>query len=295
MAGSSNGISRLPDFIAVGPPRTGTTWLHRVLRGHVNLPSVKETHFFAYNYHLGLNWYRSYFRDCFADLPTGEIAPTYFDHIEAPERIASVVPRCRIICSLRDPVERVYSHYKVWLRGGLVEGPFDYAAQACQLGATASYASNLRAWQRTFGAGNVLVVLYDDLRANPQLFLDSVCGFIGIARVDLSESPGADSPVNRSARMPRNPMLARQIRRLRAALIRRRHWRLGRLLEAGSPLWEFFFTGGNPFPPLDPTVEANLRELLRPEIEELELLLDRDLSAWKLPATGPAKRIAPRL
>jgi Sulfotransferase domain len=292
---STNETSRLPDFIAVGPPRTGTTWLDQVLRGHVNLPLIKETHFFAYNHHLGLDWYRSYFRDCSPELPTGEIAPTYFDHAEARERIASIIPRCRIICSLRDPVARAYSHYKVWSRAGLVEGPFDYAAQAGQLGATASYASNLRAWQKTFGADNVLVVLYDDLRANPQLYLDSICGFIGIARFDLSKSPGADGPINRSERMPRSPMLARHIRRLRPTLIRWQRWRLVRLLQPRSPLWNFFFAGGDLYPPLDAKVEASIRELLRPDIEELEMLLDRDLSAWKLPPAERAGRIAARI
>ena len=30
------GDPRLPDFIAIGPPRTGTTWLYRALSGDGN-------------------------------------------------------------------------------------------------------------------------------------------------------------------------------------------------------------------------------------------------------------------
>jgi hypothetical protein len=71
---------RLPDFIVVGPPRTGTTWLDRVLRGHVELPAdLKETQFFAWNFGLGINWYAAFFRNCDPLSLAGEIAPTYFD------------------------------------------------------------------------------------------------------------------------------------------------------------------------------------------------------------------------
>ena len=48
---------RFPDFVHVGPPRTGTTWLHEVLKAHVNLPEPKETRFFDEFYRLGPTWY----------------------------------------------------------------------------------------------------------------------------------------------------------------------------------------------------------------------------------------------
>jgi hypothetical protein len=274
---------RLPDFIAVGPPRTGTTWLDRTLRRHVGLPSIKETQFFAYNYDLGVEWYRSYFGDCDPRLPVGEIAPTYFDYPPARARIASVIPRCRIICSLRDPVERAYSHYKAWHRAGLVKGSFDEVAETSWTAIAGNYASNLRDWQKLFGAENVLVLLYQDLRAAPQAYLDAVCSFVGIAPIDLSAMPGAADPVNLSDRAPRSMMLARTMLKLRDELIRRRYRRLARVVEAGSPLWKVSFTGGKAYPPLDAGFEARLRHDLTPEIEDLESLLGRELAAWKLP------------
>jgi hypothetical protein len=277
---------RLPDFIAVGPPRTGTTWLDRTLRDHVGLPSIKETQFFAYNYNLGFDWYRSYFRDCDPNLPAGEIAPTYFDHPQARTRIAAVIPRCRIICSLRDPVERAYSHYKAWHRAGLLNGPFEDVVQNSWAAVAANYASNLREWQNLLGAENVLVLLYDNLRADPQAYLDAVCEFVGIAHIDLSAIPGAADPVNLSDQGARSMMLARTMLKLRDELIRRRYRRLARLVEAGSPLWKLSFTGGKAYPPLDAGFDARLRRQLTPEIEDLESLLGRDLAAWKGTASG---------
>jgi hypothetical protein len=76
LSGSSTG--RLPDFIGVGQPRTGTSWLDAVLRGHVGLPrEIKEVDFFVKNYARGLDWYKGYFTDCNPRLPVGEICPSY--------------------------------------------------------------------------------------------------------------------------------------------------------------------------------------------------------------------------
>ncbi len=278
------GADRLPDFIAVGPPRTGTTWLHRMLTGHVGLPrAIKETQYFVWNYSLGLDWYRWSFRGAPRHLPLGEIAPTYFDHPEARERIRAAIPRCRILISLRDPVSRVYSQYKTWHRAGLIEGPFDYSVQRDQLGASSSYAFNIRQWRETFGAENVLVTLYDDLRSDAQAYLDSICTFIGVARIDLRHVRDADDPVNPSDTGPRSMRVARAAMRLRDELVRRRYARLASLLWDGTFLFRFCLSGGPAQPSLAPDLEAELRERLRPEIEDLEQLLGRDLSAWKLP------------
>ena len=41
----------LPDFIGIGPARTGTTWLHEKLLEHVDLPrNIKETKYFERNH-----------------------------------------------------------------------------------------------------------------------------------------------------------------------------------------------------------------------------------------------------
>src|SRR5690349_80920 len=71
------GHRQLPHCIAVGVGRSGTTWLHQVLAGHVGLPyGVKETDFFLRKYSNGIDWYKSFFRDCAAEFPILEICPT---------------------------------------------------------------------------------------------------------------------------------------------------------------------------------------------------------------------------
>ena len=88
---------RLPDFLGVGPPRTATSWLDAVLRGHVGLPhDIKEVDFFVGNYSRGIDWYKSYFRDCDPNLPAGEICPSYFGSAEAREQIGRASCRERV-------------------------------------------------------------------------------------------------------------------------------------------------------------------------------------------------------
>ena len=276
---------RLPHFIAVGPPRTATTWLHEVLTGYVALPAgTKETQFFVWNYDLGIRWYAAHFRNCPPHLPAGEIAPTYFNSAEARARIARHIPQCRIVCTLRDPVERIYSHYKVWRKIGRIKAPFEQAAfNHRQLADYNRYAFHLRQWRDALGPENVLVLIYDDLEADPQRYVESLCSFVGIAPPDLRNSPLARQRVYAVNDAPKSQRLARRGRQVRDRLIR---LRLYRLVDALEPLWDYCSGRGEKFPPLDPDLESRLRERFRSEVTELEQLLQRNLSSWK----GAAER-----
>jgi hypothetical protein len=54
----------LPDFLGIGAPRAGTTWLDRNLRAHPDLylPDRKELHYFDRYYHTALYVYTRRFR-----------------------------------------------------------------------------------------------------------------------------------------------------------------------------------------------------------------------------------------
>jgi hypothetical protein len=110
----------------VGPPRTGTTWLHGVLYHRVSLPQgVRETHFFDNFYAKGLDWYQDYFRDCAGGHPVGEVATTYFASVQARERLKVHLPHCRIICIFREPVARAWSHFRMLQMQGMTSDPFE--------------------------------------------------------------------------------------------------------------------------------------------------------------------------
>ncbi len=273
---------RLPDFIAIGPPRTGTTWLYRALRGHVGLArDTKETDFFSANYAKGLDWYAEFFADCAPNLPAGEISPNYFAAADAPERIARHIPGCRIICTLRDPVVRLYSFYRLMRHNGWTRATLEQLTQNDSSAIEANrYAYYLGRWRQSFGTGRVLAALYDDLEADPQGFLNTVCEFIGIAPIALAGSPLLNKRVNRVTHGPKIMALAEKAWRLRQRL-EARGARTAITLLRKAGVWRFSFRGGGEFGPLDREVERKLRARFRPEVEALEVMLGRDLAAWK--------------
>ena len=113
---------------------------------------------------------------------------------------------------MRDPVDRMYSVYKLQRHyGGLGSGTLEQAIEASpNLGGANRYAAHLESWFESFGRDNVLVTIYDELRAEPQAYLNRVCDFIGIARVTLSPRPDLGSDINSFARAPKNRKLARR-------------------------------------------------------------------------------------
>jgi hypothetical protein len=276
----------LPTVIAVGPPRTGTTWLYSVLRGHVGLSSFKETDFFSTNYSNGLNWYRTLFTNPNSSLPNMEIAPNYFSSAEARDRIAHHIPTCRIICTVRDPVDRAYSHYRMLYHDGWVRYGFEETIASSSLILESSkYASHLLEWRARFGKENVFVAIYDDLVADPQDYLDRICDFIGISGINIEGSSKATQRVYHISHHPRSATIAGLARKLR-------HWmemdnRLYgiRFLEKVG-FWSYCFEGGRKFAPLAETTQKALRRQFKTDIDALEALIQRDLSLWKKGTTS---------
>ena len=272
----------VPSFFAVGPPRTGTTWLHSRLKDRVNLPGVKETRFFDRNFEKGWGWYRAQFDSGRVHDIAGEIAPTYFYEAEGRQRIAECIPEAKIICSLREPVDRLYSFYRFKVGYGYFRGNFEDFLRDHEVMESTRYAFHLREWQRLFGTENVLVVLYDDLLAMPQKFLEKICAFIGIESPHLTASEC--SPIHSAGELtePRNYVLTKLtmevLHRLRA------HPLTGAVSKALGKKFKprrLVLGGGSRLPALSSEVAKRLRAAQAKDLGELESLLGRDLSAWK--------------
>ena len=274
----------LPSFFIVGPPRTGSSWLYEIFSSHVVLPAPsKETRFFDIHFNRGLKWYLAHYKNSSGERRVGEVAPTYFASAQARERLSQTVPDARIICIFRNPAERIISLYRLKRAYGLIPWSFEEAMQRDpELLETSKYASNLKLWQQSFGAANVRACLYDDLRESPQRFVDGLADFVGVPRFMLR--PSQLGSVHDSERMTQ----PRSYSRTRKALLVA-DWFKSRRLDRGvsafkrSSFCRFVLGGGSPFPPMSPTVVEHLCEKFRPEVEELEDLLHRDLSSWKFP------------
>jgi hypothetical protein len=275
---------RLPSFIHAGPPRTGTSWLHEVLKGHIGLPSEKETRFFDLHYGRGLQWYCNLFGDYPADVPGGEFCPGYFSNTVARGRIKQHIPDAKIIVTFREPAAREYSMYRLLRsRRWTASDTFDeyWRLQIVCGGDLCSYATNLKRWQATFGKPRVLVLFYEDLTLNPQDYLDTVCDFIGARRIALDRSRVGSAKVHSAPAAARSSAIAR--RTVETVDWLSRHG--GRpLVELGqrTALWKIMrrpFV--EEFAPLSQESADEIRAMMLPETVELERITGRDLSRWK--------------
>lgn len=107
----------LPNFLTIGAMKSGTTSLHEYLSRHpeIYMSTKKEIDFFCHEkkYKRGLNWYKVYFP--VNAKVRGESSQNYSKYHwwkNVPKRILSNLgAETKFIYILRDPLERVYSHY----------------------------------------------------------------------------------------------------------------------------------------------------------------------------------------
>lgn len=273
---------RLPDFVIIGAPRCGTTSLSTYLSIHpeVFVAPEKEVDFFSDRYGRGLDWYRREFAGSEGMKRVGEASPRYMFHGEAIPRLAGAIPNARLIAMLREPVARTYSDY--WFRRSLgwERRPLDEVIDAELASAgpdgrrsgiveKSTYLPALERVVQHFPRESLLVLLLEDLRADPQRTFASVCEFLDI---DASTQPrGLGKAVNRTHRL-RSPLLYDVMRRLK--LWRRLPYRLGYKLDAWNrPPIEY--------PPIDPRARTRLHEIFEDPNAGLARWLGRDLSIWE--------------
>jgi LPS sulfotransferase NodH len=273
--------TKKPSFIVVGPPRTGTSWLHRVLEPHATLPSPsKETRFFDQHFHRGFDWYGWHFPRMHRG-PIGEIAPTYFVSPEACERIAQTIPDARIIFIFRNPVERAVSLYRLKLAYGMYRWSFTEALRRdSELVDSGLYWTHFSEWRENFPDEQLLVMIYDDLARDPQAFVSRIASFIGLEDFTLSQSQLARVFSTERMMRPRSYFATRTATAFA-------NWCKSRRLDhlvasvRESALIKLFLGGGESLPTLLPETLLELADLFRPEVEALELHLGRDLGNWK--------------
>ena len=182
-------MSRLPNFLYVGPDKAGSSWLHETLIRHpdVYLTPAKDLYFYDRYFDRGMDWYAEQFRDARDEKIVGEICQDYLFHPAAAERIRSTLGDVRVMVCLRDPVERAWSSYLYMRKHGIGPATFAEALRSRpELLDHGRYATGLGRFLERFPRESVLVALFDDLVADPQVFLDGVTDFLGVARMPLS-------------------------------------------------------------------------------------------------------------
>ncbi len=274
----------LPDCLVIGPQKAGTTWIHEYLRsrGDISVPrGVKETFFFDRNYHRGLKWYQRHFRKSEKDRYVVEVGASYFHCEEAPERIVADLGIVPLICTLRQPAERSFSLYLHLKRYGFTGSPFCQAIEELpEILKSSRYATILKRWISVFGRERLGVVFLETLAESPDRYVEHLCRHLDLPDYDVAQSLRV--PVNKAAGFPLSSHLAQfgmkigdSARSLGLYGAVNTAKRLGlRRLFFGRP-------GTAIVPQMTPEERAWVMRRISPELEELEDLLDVDLSHWK--------------
>lgn len=176
-----------PTFLGIGAQKCASTWMHRILDAHpeVCVSDPKELDFFSFHFDRGFDWYERFFAHDGGAIARGEVSPSYFHCREAVERASAYNPDFKILVSLRDPVERMYSNHLHEVRKGHVAGDdlsFERAMTRNPMYLNQSlYARHLRPWLDAFGRDRVLILLQEEIAQNPRVEAARLCAFLGFA------------------------------------------------------------------------------------------------------------------
>ena len=301
----------LPNFLIIGAAKAGTNALYHYLRQHpqIYMSPWKEPKFFAFETEADLGFRAANGRDApvnasvildqaeyeelFDDARDGELArgeaSTHYLYVEkSPGRIKTLIPDARLIAVLRNPVDRAFSSYQHLVRDDLEPLDFGAALDAEPQRIAEHYAylyrytdmgfysQQLDRYEKTFSENQLCVLLYDDLRSDPEETCRRIFSFLG---VDEDFVPDMSGEYNRSG-VPKNRVMHRLLNP--SAPMKRRLWNVTprfareRLLDAQTKI-----VNRNLQRQTMPEPERDrLRGVFREEVGRLEARLDRDLSHW---------------
>jgi len=313
MPGGSRG--RIPDFFLVGHSKSGTTALYQMLAQHPQVfVGTKEPRYFAVELHerdiprpegtpKTLEQYMAWFAGAAPEQLVGDISPDYLWSQSAAAQIVRVAPEAKIIAILREPASFLLSLHRQWLKVN-VEGEADFRRalelegerrQGRSMPANTywpkglfysdhvRYVEQLLRFEEHFPAERMLVLIYDDYRADNRRTLRTVLRFLELPEeiplVARQANPSvevraprlnallrslvvAQGPVSRAGKAVLTALLPVRLRQRTLQATRRR------------------FVFGDPTPPPDDFM-LELRRRLKPEVVALSEHLGRDLvSLW---------------
>ncbi len=273
----------LPNLVVIGGLKCGTTSLHHYLGLHpeVQMSRPKELNFFVeeLNWELGSEWYASYFR---SDAPVrGETSPHYtnyprFDGVA--ERMGTLIPGARLIYMVRNPIDRMLSHYLHNVAGGYDDRPLERALSDPE----SAYVNRSRYWLQLerylerFDPSRILVVPREDLLGERAGTMREAFRFLGVDEsfdspqfsreweTGTGKGKGSFRLMDRAVRLPGLRALDRNFDRLPEGL----RWLVERVIHDPE-------AGEAPKPTVPGEVRSRLADLFRDDVARLEQFTGR--------------------
>ncbi len=295
----------LPNFFIVGAAKCGTTSLAAYLKQHpeVFFSAHKEPNYFAYpgctpcyggpasetvikamlhdRTITDFDVYQASYNGSQGAKAIGDASVRYLFLEQAAKNIHKTTPKARFIIVLRDPVARLFSHYRMNCEFHLeplalmeaVAAEEERHAQGWgwdwRYVGIGRYASQVKRYYDLFGRDAVKVVLYDDYAAKPLKVFSEICTHIGVdpgftpdmsARQKVAYAPRL-AAVDRWLQWPSNSRA--KIEAITPASLTRRVKRFVRKINATEP------------PKFNPELRAPLFAKFKDDIGELQDVLGR--------------------
>ena len=211
----------LPNFLVIGAYKSGTTSLYEYLRQHpeIFLPNVNEPSYLAFVekeepnnpiYNKSIKTRQEYERLFFESekyKAIGDVSPEYMTNPNAIRNIRRLLPDVKLIAILRNPIERAYSDYLMYVRDGLEDEKNFLEALKRQRKRqeenlptgyyikTGFYGEQMKPYFNNFSRDKIKIYLFEELRSDLNLLLRDVFEFLG---VDSTFVPKQIESFNRS-------------------------------------------------------------------------------------------------
>lgn len=200
----------LPGFLGVGAGRCGTSSIFDYVSNHpqIYVSPVKEINYFGFRSAYGKRQtgmsfaeYQTFFLGAKPGQVIGEISPIYLGQQTAAQEIAAVLPKVKVIITIRNPMDRFLSHFSFHRAQHGCSNFEEYVHRALddyRAGISAEYdwfrpvknihqslyAKGIARYLQLFGRDQVKTVIFDDLTDDPETTLADLCRFLGIDYLD---------------------------------------------------------------------------------------------------------------
>jgi len=181
-------LARTPDFIIIGAMKSATSSLHKQLSAQpgIFMSTPKEPNFFSDDliYKRGLDWYQGLFSEAQADDICGESSTHYTKLPDYPftiQRLQAAIPNPKLIYVIRNPVDRLISHYMHQWSEGLITCDINKAVDRHpELINYSCYSKQLTPFVDAFGDEALMLVFFNQLKSSSQTTLEAIGKFVGI-------------------------------------------------------------------------------------------------------------------
>ena len=186
-----------PNLFIIGAMKSGTTSLHEYLDTHpqIAMSETKEPGYFVEELSLakGEAWYLSLFKQDERFSYRGESSTHYTKlpvYRGVADRLYRFNPDARLIYIMRDPFERLMSHY--WhnvrdvVHGGELRPLLRAVKERPDYLAFGNYAIQLAPYLDRFGRQALYTLTFEGLIENPQREFDRLCQWLGLPSAPIS-------------------------------------------------------------------------------------------------------------